>query len=58
LSVVCLIAIVYYNALLSVIFFGLMVVMIIIFIALGKHKTLISDTQVQVSDTTMLSEEI
>jgi len=54
LSVICLIAIVYYNVLLSIIFFGMMIVMMILFIALGKHKTLIDAVKVQVSDTTML----
>lgn len=38
LSIVCLIAIIYYNPLLSIVFFGLLVLLLIVFVALGKHR--------------------
>jgi ethanolamine permease len=38
LSLVCLAAIIYYNPMLSVIFFALLIVLIILFVAFGKHK--------------------
>lgn len=40
LSVICLMAIVYYNVILSLWFFGGLVIVTAIFIASGKHKTL------------------
>lgn len=40
LSVICLIAIVYYNLVLSLWFFGGLIIVSVIFIASGKHKTL------------------
>ncbi len=42
LATVCLVAIVYYNPLLSVIFFASLVLLIILFVTLGKHKKLLS----------------
>ncbi len=50
LSIVCLIAIVYYNFLLSVLFFIALIVIMIAFIALGKHKMLHKDLNVEESD--------
>lgn len=43
LSGICLIAIVYYNCLLSLIFFGGLAAAILLFILMGKHKTRITD---------------
>ncbi len=43
LSLICLIAIVWYNLLLSIIFFAGLIVALIIFIALKKHKQVITD---------------
>lgn len=43
LSAVCLIAIIYYHWMLSLCFFGGMVAVILIFVSMGKHKTLIKD---------------
>lgn len=40
LSVVCLVAIIYYNQLLSVYFFAFMLLLVILFVTLGKHKTI------------------
>nr|MBP6688105.1 amino acid permease [Lacibacter sp.] len=40
LATVCLVAIVYYNPLLSVIFFASLMLLIILFVTLGKHKQL------------------
>jgi ethanolamine permease len=40
LSTVCLVAIVYYNPLLSIIFFASLLVLLILFVTLGKHKQL------------------
>ena len=44
LSVVCLVSIVYYNAFLSLIFFGFMFVLIVLFVTLGKHKAVLDET--------------
>lgn len=41
LSVICLIAIIWYNWLLSVIFFAVLFLLIILFVTLGKHKKLL-----------------
>jgi ethanolamine permease len=38
LSVVCLVAIIYYNVLLSIVFFALLLVLMVVFVALGKHR--------------------
>ncbi len=38
LSLVCLVAIIYYNPLLSVYFFSFLVLLIVLFVILGKHK--------------------
>jgi ethanolamine permease len=38
LSVVCLIAIVYYNPMLSIIFFSLLMLFVVLFVISGKHK--------------------
>ncbi len=43
LSVVCLISIIYYNPLLSLIFFGFMLVLIVLFVILGKHKAVLDE---------------
>ncbi len=40
LSTVCLVAIVYYTPLLSIIFFASLVVLLLLFVTLGKHKQL------------------
>lgn len=40
ISVICLIAIIYYNWKLSIIFFAILLLLIILFVTLGKHKTL------------------
>lgn len=42
LAVVCLVAIVYYNPMLSVLFFALLLLCIILFVISGKHKRLLS----------------
>jgi ethanolamine permease len=38
LSVVCLAAIVYFNPMLSIVFFGALLLLIVLFVTLGKHK--------------------
>jgi ethanolamine permease len=43
LSGVCLIAIIYYNWLLSLVFFGGLAAAIILFMLMGKHKIKITD---------------
>lgn len=43
LSVVCLVAIVYYNWLASLLFFALLLIVAIIFIASGKHQNITND---------------
>lgn len=43
LSVVCLVAIVYYNWLVSALFFALLLIIVIIYIALGKHQSITND---------------
>jgi ethanolamine permease len=41
LSCVCLVAIVYYNWLVSLLFFALLLIIVIIYMALGKHRNLV-----------------
>ena len=43
LSALCLCAIVWFNGFISLVFFGLLGAILLIFIGLGKHKTLLSD---------------
>ena len=45
LSTVCLVAIVYYNPLLSIIFFASLVLLLLLFVTLGKHKQLTASNQ-------------
>lgn len=54
LSFVCLIAIVWYNFLLSIIFFAGLAVAVFIFMMMGKHKESIDDEMLQALEETMV----
>ncbi|WP_214070816.1 ethanolamine permease [Mucilaginibacter sp. dw_454] len=43
ISTICLLAIIYFNLMVSVIFFALLAIIVVIFMLLGKHKTRITD---------------
>jgi ethanolamine permease len=42
LSVICLLSIIYFNLLLSAVFFGTMLLLVLLFVTSGKHKKLSS----------------
>lgn len=57
LSIVCLFAIIYYNWILSLYFFGGLIVAVLIFILMGKHKERITDDVLLEKATVMVKSE-